>query len=129
MTDKGNYPFLFEELNSRNSNESKKVDYAYEKLFQNNIIKWYSDDAPLEEASRVEINKLEEAFTITFYQGKEEYDFPTFSVRFSNSGSRYHPYNFAFMNMYNGLSEYDPNYHQIHIEEYLYNKKLQKIKK
>ena len=129
LTDKGNYPFLFEELNSRNSNESKKVDYAYEKLFQNNIIKWYSDDAPLEEASRVEINKLEEAFTITFYQGKEEYDFPTFSVRFSNSGSRYHPYNFAFMNMYNGLSEYDPNYHQIHIEEYLYNEKLQKIKK
>lgn len=32
------------------------------------------------------------------------------------------------MNMYNSLSEYDPNYHQIHIEEYLYSKKLQKLK-
>ena len=128
-TDKDDYTSFLKELNSSNSNESKKIDYAYEKLFQNDIIKWYSDDASLEEASRVEINRLEEAFTITFYQGKEEYDFPTYSVRFRNSGSRYHPYNFAFMNMYNSLSEYDPNYHQIHIEEYLYTKKLQKLKK
>lgn len=128
-TDKDDYTFLFEELNLRNSNESKKVDYAYEKLFQNNIIKWYSDDMPLENASSLEIKKQEDTYSITFFRGTEEYDFPTYSVRFRNSGSRYHPYNFTFMNMYNGLSEYDPNYHQIHIEEYLYNKKLQKIKK
>lgn len=128
-TDKDDYTFLFEELNSRNSNESKKVDYAYEKLFQNDIIKWYSDDMPLENASSLEIKKQEDTYSITFFRGTEEYDFPTYSVRFRNSGSRYHPYNFTFMNMYNGLSEYDPNYHQIHIEEYLYNKKLQKIKK
>ena len=129
QTEKDDYPFLFEKLNSRNSNESKKVDYAYEKLFQNNIIKWYSDDMPLENASSLEIKKQEDTYSITFFRGTEEYDFPTYSVRFRNSGSRYHPYNFTFMNMYNGLSEYDPNYHQIHIEEYLYNKKLQKIKK
>ena len=128
-TDKDDYTSFLKELNSRNSNESKKVDYAYEKLFQNDIIKWYSDDMPLENASSLEIKKQEDAYSITFFQGKEEYDFPTYSVRFRNSGSRYHPYNFAFMNMYNALSEYDPNYHQIHIEEYLYNKKLQKLKK
>ena len=122
-------PLLLVEQDLKNSNELKKRDYAYEKLFQDGIIKWYSDDAPLEEASRLEINRLEESYTITFYQGKEEYNFPTFSVRFRNSGSRYKPYNFAFMNMYNNLGEYDPNYHQIHIEEYLYNKKLQKLKK
>ena len=122
-------PLLLVEQDLKNSNELKKRDYAYEKLFQDGIIKWYSDDAPLEEASRLEINRLEESYTITFYQGKEEYNFPTFSVRFRNSGSRYKSYNFAFMNMYNNLGEYDPNYHQIHIEEYLYSKKLQKLKK
>ena len=103
--------------------------HSYEKLFQNDIIKWYSDDMPLENASSLEIKKQEDTYSITFFQGKEEYDFPTYSVRFRNSGSRYHPYNFAFMSMYNALSEYDSNYHQIHIEEYLYNKKLQKLKK
>ena len=127
-TDKDEYT-SFLELNLRNSNESKKVDYAYEKLFQNDIIKWYSDDMPLENASSLEIKKQEDIYSITFFQGKEEYDFPTYSVRFRNSGSRYHPYNFAFMSMYNALSEYDSNYHQIHIEEYLYNKKITKAKK
>lgn len=124
--EKDEYDNYLEELDLK---EFAKEDYSYEKLFQDDIIKWYSDDAPLEEASRIEIKKLEETYTITFYQGKEEYNFPTFSVRFRNSGSRYHPYNFTFMNMYNALSEYDPNYHQIHIEEYLYSKKLQKLKK
>lgn len=125
--EKDDYETFLEELDLSNLNESKGTDYVYEKLFQDDIIKWYSDDAPLEEASRIEIKKLEQTYTITFYQGKEEYDFPTYTVRFRNSGSRYHPYNFTFMNMYNSLSEYDPNYHQIHIEEYLYNKKSQKI--
>lgn len=124
--EKDEYDNYLEELDLK---EFAKEDYSYEKLFQDDIIKWYSDDAPLEEASRIEIKKLEDTYTITFYQGKEEYNFPTFSVRFRNSGSRYHPYNFTFMNMYNALSEYDPNYHQIHIEEYLYSKKLQKLKK
>lgn len=104
-------------------------DYTFEKLFQNGVIEWYSDDAPMEEASKVEIKKLEESYAITFYQGKLDYGFPTYTVRFRNSGSRYNPYNLAFMNMYYGLGEYNPDYHQIHIEEYLYYKKLQKSKK
>ena len=110
-------------------NESPSAQYSYKNLFQNGIIKWYSDDAPLEEASMLEIKSQEDKYIITFHQGKEDFGFPTYVIRFRNSGSRYEPYNFAFMNMYNSLSEYDPNYHQIHIEEYLYNKKLQKLKK
>ena len=110
-------------------NDSPKSQYSYKNLFQNDIIKWYSDDAPLEEASMLEIKYQEDKYIITFHQGKEDFGFPTYAIRFRNSGSRYEPYNFAFMNMYNSLSEYDPNYHQIHIEEYLYNKKLQKLKK
>ena len=110
-------------------NESPRSQYSYKNLFQNDIIKWYSDDAPLEEASMLEIKSQEDKYIITFHQGKEDFGFPTYAIRFRNSGSRYEPYNFAFMNMYNSLSEYNPNYHQIHIEEYLYNKKLQKLKK
>ena len=110
-------------------NESPSAQYSYKNLFQNGIIKWYSDDAPLEEASMLEIKYQEDKYIITFHQGKEDFGFPTYAIRFRNSGSRYEPYNLAFMNMYNSLSEYDPNYHQIHIEEYLYNKKLQKLKK
>ena len=110
-------------------NESPSAQYSYKNLFQNGIIKWYSDDAPLEEASMLEIKSQEDKYIITFHQGKEDFGFPTYVIRFRNSGSRYEPYNFAFMNMYNSLSEYNPNYHQIHIEEYLYNKKLQKLKK
>ena len=60
-TDKDEYT-SFLELNLRNSNESKKVDYAYEKLFQNDIIKWYSDDMPLENASSLEIKKQEDTY-------------------------------------------------------------------
>ena len=110
-------------------NDSPKSQYSYKNLFQNDIIKWYSDDAPLEEASMLEIKYQEDKYIITFHQGKEDFGFPTYAIRFRNSGSRYEPYNLAFMNMYNSLSEYDPNYHQIHIEEYLYNIKLQKLKK
>ena len=110
-------------------NDSLKSQYSYKNLFQNDIIKWYSDDAPLEEASMLEIKYQEDKYIITFHQGKEDFGFPTYAIRFRNSGSRYEPYNLAFMNMYNSLSEYDANYHQIHIEEYLYNKKLQKLKK
>ena len=110
-------------------NDSPKSQYSYKNLFQNDIIKWYSDDAPLEEASMLEIKSQEDKYIITFHQGKEDFGFPTYAIRFRNSGSRYEPYNFAFMNMYNSLSEYDANYHQIHIEEYLYNKKLKKKKK
>lgn len=129
-------PYRFKDENvstvfdsSKLINESPSAQYSYKNLFQNGIIKWYSDDAPLEEASMLEIKSQEDKYIITFHQGKEDFGFSTYVIRFRNSGSRYEPYNFAFMNMYNSLSEYDPNYHQIHIEEYLYNKKLQKLKK
>ena len=54
------------------------------------------------------------------------------SVRFRNSGSRYVPFNIAFMDMYNDMKEVDDvtdKGHQLHIEEYLYEtKKLVKVK-
>ena len=47
-------------------------------------------------------------------------------VRFRNSGSSYDPFNIPFMKFFNKLQEYDPEYHQIHIEEVILQKKLTK---
>ena len=98
------------------------------KLFKNGVIDWYSDEFPDDIASRLIIKKEEESFKLTFIKSKEDYDgiFMTYSIRFRNSGSRYHPYNIVFMNMYNKLKKHDFDNHQIHIEEYLYNQKVKK---
>ena len=70
----------------------------------------------------------EDTYKLTFKKGiYSEVPIQTFSIRISNSGSRYEPFNTVFMSMYKKLKEYDFNNHQIHIEEYLYSKK--KIKK
>ena len=60
---------------------------------------------------------------------KDNSIYKSYSVRIRNSGSRYGYFNVIFMRMYNKLCQYEPNFHQIHIEEYMYQKKLTKIKK
>ena len=89
-----------------------KEEFEY-KLFEANNI------------SRFIIEKIDEdTFKLTFKKGiYSEVPIQTFSIRISNSGSRYEPFNTVFMSMYKKLKEYDFNNHQIHIEEYLYNKK------
>ena len=79
-------------------------------------------------ASRLVIEKENEKFKITFIKSKKDYEglFRTYAVRFRNSGSRYKPFNASFMYMYNSLKEYNPEYQQIHMEEYLYNQKVLK---
>lgn len=97
-------------------------------LFKNNMIEWYSDELPIDVTSKLTIKKDDENFKIIFEKSKESRDgiFFTYSIRFRNSGSRYDPFNINFMQMYNELKQYDPNYHQIHIEEYLYKQKALK---
>jgi len=92
------------------------------------MIEWYSDELPIDIASKLTIKKEEETFKVLFEKSKKAWDgiFITYSIRFRNSGSRYNPFNINFMQMYNELKEYDPNYHQIHIEEYLYKQKVLK---
>ena len=96
------------------------------KLFKNNMIEWYSDELPIDITSKLTIKKEDEVFKVIFEKSKKSQDgiFITYSIRFRNSGSRYAPFNINFMQMYNELKEYDPNYHQIHMEEYLYKQKL-----
>ena len=113
---------------------NKKLKYygRYE-LYQNRTITWYSDDfAEFANASNFQIKKEKDYFLVTFVKSKtEDFNgcyFPTYSVRIRNSGSRFDPFNFTFMGMYQCLKDYNPDYHQVHIEEYLYNEK-DKVKK
>ena len=113
--------------------EKNKYFESYrDTLFKDGKIDWYSDDFYEEIASRLLIEKIDDTFKITFIKSKKEWDgiFKTYSIRFRNSGSRYAPFNICFMNMYNSLckhsSEYCSDYHQIHIEEYLYKQKILK---
>ena len=61
--------------------------------------------------------------------------FSSYCVRLRNSGSRYDPFNILFMNMYYKLCVYEPDYHQVHMEEllvktgyYILNYDVEKIK-
>lgn len=108
---------------------NKKLKYygRYE-LYKNRTITWYSDDfAEFANASNFGITKENDYFLVTFVKSKIEdfngFLFPTYSVRIRNSGSRFDPFNNTFMGMYQRLKDYNPEYHQIHIEEYLYKSK------
>lgn len=111
--------------------KSKKINDKYNpyKLWNNNKIEWHSDDFSYDEASILTISKEKESFIIEFKRSTNKTFLLTHSVRFRNSGSYYDPYNVTFMNMYNRLKQYDFDYPQVHMEEYLYNQKKKKVKK
>lgn len=123
---------LYESIKNNKVYYSNEADDYREikenELFKNDMIEWYSDELPMDIASKLTIKKEDETFKILFEKSKKSWDgiFITYTIRFRNSGSRYNPFNINFMQMYNGLKEYDPNYHQIHIEEYLYKQKVLK---
>lgn len=103
-----------------------------ERLFQNGIIDYHSDDYSYEDSARLVIEKIGESFRITFVKGVDDI-LTTFAVRICNSGSRYDPFNMCFMAMYRKLISYNPNYQyeltnqeieQISIDEYLDDLKL-----
>lgn len=122
---KNKTPFAYSLFDDKN----KVVDidkYTDEKLFLDNKVNWHSDDFSYENASYVTIEKGNESYIIEFHKSKNAELFNTFSIRFRNSGSRYNPYNLLFMNMYNNLKDFNCEFHQVHIEEYAYQKKLQK---
>lgn len=108
-------------------NERQRKSHEYDMLFNNSAIKWLSDESPEENANSFTITKSEDSFIITFMQ--KDNMFTHYAVRISNSGSRYDPFNIVFMRMFNKLQEYDNTYHQIHIEEYMYQKKMIKTSK
>ena len=135
---------LFEELYNNikeykpfgSLNEELNAHYQYLKntpernLFKDNKVDWHSDDFVYENASRLLIEKIDDYFKVTFIKSKKQHDdgiLMTYSIRISNSGSRYKHFNIIFMRMYQKLCEYEPDCHQVHMEEYMYNKR--KVKK
>lgn len=111
-------------------NEEHKKYYRYKLLFEDGVICWHSDEHIFEDADRVKIYRLNDEIILEFSRPpvkREEriYRMPgTTGVRFRNSGSTYDPYNIIFMRMFQKLQEYTPEYHQIHIEELEYQKRL-----
>lgn len=111
-------------------NEEHKKYFRYKLLFQDGIICWHSDEHIYEDADRVKIYRLNDEIILEFSRPpvkREEqiYHMPgRIGVRFRNSGSTYDPYNIIFMRMFQKLQEYIPEYHQIHLEELEYQKRL-----
>lgn len=134
---------ILEELNHGESeeercnrwNEDLKKSERYRKLYDGENIRWHSDDDYYDDADRVMITELEDSILLEFYRPQNTiktlgFRMPgTITIRFRNSGSTYDPLNIVFMKMYRQLQEYNPDCHQIHIEEIEYQKTLKKIDK
>ena len=105
--------------------------YAYRLLVdENGVITWVSDEGQMEIEDSMKLYRLDEdTYRLTFIRNDKEYQFGFKSachicIRICNSGSRYQPFNCAFMRMYQKIQKIDPMAHQIDLEEVLYVKKL-----
>lgn len=96
------------------------------KLYNKGKVSWHCDSFQYNKGNILNIYPSKEKYIIEFENVRKVF-YDMCSVTISNSGSRYNPFNILFMNMFLELQKYNPEEHQIHIEEYIYNKK--KIKK
>lgn len=106
----------FKEYMDKNSND------VYKLLVNDGVISWHSDELCYDAANIVNIEMVGDDIKLTFVEQimNDGYSFPgEISIRFRNSGSTYDPFNQIFMNHFNALNVIDPEYHQIHIEEYV----------
>ena len=116
--------------NEENELFNYRNSFEYQKLVdKENNITWISDDNPNDTKDSLTISKLDEdTYRLTFKRNKEKIknpyqDFSSIRIRFRNCGSKYNPFNCAFMRMYQSLQEIDDTFHQIHIEELQYIKR------
>ena len=105
-------------------NDDVKGRGAYKELFQDGVVVFESDD-PLDYDMNFNVLKIfkeEDKYRLNFifHNSKNR----NHSIRIRNARSKYDPFNFVFMEFFNSLQEYDPEYHQMYIEEYVYKKKL-----
>lgn len=117
---------LFDDFNIKNFNENIKMKEQSnsKRLFQKDRVEFHSDDYTYEETSILFIEEKEEKIIITFIKGKTDVLSATFAIRICNNGSRHYPFNVLFMNLYHELVNYEPDNHQMHLEECLYQMKL-----
>lgn len=122
--------YFDETISYKDRNKEYQNTEKYKYLFDGKIIKWHSDEEDYLIADRVSIEKIDDTYVLKFTRPELTEDKFSFriigniSIRFRNSGSRYDPFNIIFMRMFNKLQEYNPEYHQIHLEELSYQKKL-----
>ena len=119
---------LFDNITEDEKDDYRLFDKAnYNKLYNpyTNTITWVSDETAFEVANYFKIIKEDEKFKLEFFTKPpiKGYDIDCYTkyiipVRLRNSGSRYYPFNQIFMNLYIELQKYNPDYHQITIEEY-----------
>ena len=97
--------------------------YEYQRLVdENGNIVWVSDDGPEDRVDRLVFSKEDDAYKLSFYRVDKELDsgFKNplgISVRICNSGSRYDPFNCAFMLMYEKIQEIDTKENEISTEK------------
>ena len=95
----------------------KKIYLNY--VNENDVDKTWSEE-PIS-ASDCEMNNRE--YTDLSQVWHDRYDFPKNKNRMILF---YDEFNCVFMRMYNQFLEYEPDFHQIHIEEILYKEKVKK---
>ena len=91
-----------------------------------NILSGYGCPKCAKKKISISRTKTHEEFILEFVPGVKCDPYDMIGIRFRNSGSTYTPFNNVFMGMFNQLQEYEPDYHQIHIEEVLYRQKVKK---
>lgn len=104
--------------------QEKNYICDYEDINSDLSITWVSDNNYYNISNFVTILKKDDKFILIFnlrdYQSRNV-------IQFSNSCSRYKPYNICFMKHFRNLYNLEINKNQIHIDEYLYLKKVKKI--
>lgn len=117
----------YSKMNERKFEIIKKQDY-YTNLVNEGKIVWKCDDYPHDIGPSFEISKCPDIIKITFDKGdteKQDLFHPKnrTTVRIRTSGSAYNYFYIPFMMLFKELKEL-VLINQIHIEEYLYTKKL-----
>ena len=110
------------------ANKNLKNSELYKKVFNNEKIIWISDDSisfDYKNADSMTISNEGEYYKLKFTYYEDLYPHLR-SIRIRNARSRYKPFNALMMDFFNNLQRYDPDYHQMHIEEYLYRQEKQK---
>lgn len=99
-------------------------EYDEQSLFKNGIVEWHCDDAPYDESHVLKIIKKDQDSYLVRFEFNEKERISRNSVRFRNRNSTHHPYNIIFMEIFHKLQSYPLKDSQIHIEEYMYQKKI-----
>lgn len=108
-------------------NERARQSSSYHSLYSKAGISFVSDeDIPFNENNIVTIVKSYDGESFIIQISKASPERETLDIRFRSSGSRYQDFVPVFLKQYQELIQEDFDYHQIHLEEIMYQKKLAK---